>query len=48
MTLSGGGDWQVPQSAQFIAFRLSVSGGGQLRLSPDPATAVSAPPSIAC
>ena len=47
MTLSGGGDWQVPQSAQFIAFRLSVSGGGQLRLSPDPATAVSAPPSIA-
>ena len=47
MSLSGGGDWAVPQNAQFIAFRLNVSGGGQLRLSPDPNTAIAAPPMVA-
>ncbi len=47
LNLSGGGDWAVPQKAQFIAFRLNVSGGGTLRLSPDPNTAISAPPMVA-
>ena len=47
MSLSGGGDWAVPQNAQFIAYQLKVSGGGVLRLSPDPNTGVSAPPMVA-
>jgi len=47
MSLSGGGDWAVPQNAQFISYQLKVSGGGVLRLSPDPNTAVSAPPLVA-
>jgi hypothetical protein len=47
MNLSGGGDWAVPQNAQFIAYQLKVSGGGVLRLSPDPKTGVSAPPMVA-
>jgi hypothetical protein len=47
MNLSGGGDWAVPQNAQFISYQLKVSGGGVLRLSPDPNTGVSAPPMVA-
>lgn len=47
MTLSGGGDWAVPQNAQFISYKLKVTGGGILRLAPDPNTAISAPPQVA-
>jgi hypothetical protein len=47
MNISGGGDWAVPQNAQFISYQLKVSGGGVLRLSPDPNQGVSAPPMVA-
>jgi hypothetical protein len=46
MSISGGGVWAVPENAQFIAYQLGVSGGATLKLSPDPETAISAPPSV--
>ncbi|MDP1820674.1 MAG: hypothetical protein Q8K58_12415 [Acidimicrobiales bacterium] len=41
-TLSGGGTWGQ-QQAQFVSYRLHVSGGGDITLSPDPQNAVNAP-----
>ena len=40
--LAGGGTWGQ-QNAQFISYRLAVSGGGTLSLSPDPDKAVKTP-----
>ena len=41
-TISGGAP-VVPQQAQFVSYRLSVSGGASLPLSPNPANAVTLP-----
>jgi len=41
-SLSGGGVWNQ-QNAQFISYRLAVSGGGTLFMSPDPDKAVKTP-----
>ncbi|CAN5911037.1 hypothetical protein BH23ACT2_BH23ACT2_25700 [soil metagenome] len=46
LNISGGGAMDQ-QQAQFISYRLKVSGGAGLRLAPDPSTAVSLPPKAA-
>lgn len=43
LSLSGGGNWGQ-QNAQFISYRLVVSGGSVLTMAPDPTTAASLPP----
>lgn len=42
-TLTGSGSWGQ-QKAQFITFQLSVSGGAQVTMTPDPASVVFLPP----
>jgi Flp pilus assembly protein TadG len=42
LSLTGSGDWGQ-QNAQFISYHLSVSGGGNLNMSPDPAKGVKTP-----
>jgi hypothetical protein len=44
--LTGGGFWGQ-QHAQFVAYQLAVSGGGNLTLAPDPQNAVNAPTAAA-
>jgi hypothetical protein len=46
LTLTGGGNWGQ-QNAQFISYRLKVSGGSVLTMAPDPTSAVILPPSAA-
>ena len=46
LTLTGGGDWGQ-QNAQFISYRLKVSGGSNLTMAPDPTSAVILPPEAA-
>jgi hypothetical protein len=46
LSLSGGGNWGQ-QNAQFISYRLTVTGGSILELAPDPNTAVLLPPPAA-
>ncbi|WP_421120746.1 hypothetical protein ACE2AJ_05435 [Aquihabitans daechungensis] len=46
LTLTGGGDWGQ-QNAQFISYRLKVSGGSILAMAPDPSVAVNLPPPAA-
>ncbi len=43
LTLTGGGNWGQ-QNAQFISYRLTVSGGSVLTMAPDPTTAANLPP----
>lgn len=43
LSLSGGGNWGQ-QNAQFISYRLVVSGGSILTMAPDPTTAANLPP----
>ncbi len=46
LTLTGGGNWGQ-QNAQFISYRLKVTGGSYLTMAPDPTSAVILPPSSA-
>lgn len=46
LSLSGGGNWGQ-QNAQFISYRLNVTGGSRLTMAPDPSSAVILPPSSA-
>jgi hypothetical protein len=46
LTLTGGGNWGQ-QNAQFISYRLKVTGGSVLTMAPDPTSAVILPPSAA-
>jgi hypothetical protein len=46
LTLTGGGNWGQ-QNAQFISYRLKVTGGSNLTLSPDRTSAVQTPPRAA-
>jgi len=46
LTLTGGGNWGQ-QNAQFITYRLTVSGGSNLVMAPDPTSAVILPPEAA-
>lgn len=46
LTLTGGGNWGQ-QNAQFISYRLKVSGGSNLTMAPDPTSAVILPPEAA-
>jgi hypothetical protein len=46
LTLTGGGNWGQ-QNAQFISYRLKVSGGSNLTMAPDPTTAIVLPPAAA-
>jgi hypothetical protein len=43
LTLTGGGNWGQ-QNAQFISYRLKVTGGSVLTMAPDPSSAVIMPP----
>lgn len=43
LSLTGGGNWGQ-QNAQFISYRLTVSGGSVLTMAPDPTTAANLPP----
>ncbi|WP_421120544.1 hypothetical protein ACE2AJ_04320 [Aquihabitans daechungensis] len=43
LTLTGGGNWGQ-QNAQFITYRLKVTGGSHLTMAPDPTSAVILPP----
>ncbi|MEO6989840.1 MAG: hypothetical protein ABI239_14480 [Aquihabitans sp.] len=45
--LNGNGDWAQAQNAQFISYRLEISGGGELTLAPDQVNSVSLPPPAA-
>ncbi len=46
LTLTGGGNWGQ-QNAQFISYRLKVSGGSSLTMAPNPTSAVVLPPKSA-
>ena len=43
LSLTGGGNWGQ-QNAQFISYRLTVSGGSNLTMAPDPTNSASLPP----